>query len=380
MAHSVAAPAVAEAAVDSRVNFVGFWPWPRAWATREAAALAETLPKKNGVFLARELTPAEAGTFREVAVNHHGKEFEAHLAADGLLAYRHDRYEAAVEEGWERVQSAPALGFPASTAAWNHYTSALSILFLLLESGMHTEGRNNYLYWVEPVGRTRVVRVRYNPAGQPLSQTSFGPETEMNLARVDGPTSVDLPVGGRFSPDPVAAFQSAMPVFDRAHAEPRLWAFLDVFASAWTLRALGQFDSALTLAWFLVERDLVQRVGAVLAQLRVGVDTVMTVDGAEGTPRGLSAKEEHELRTKTAQGESPMAGKLLGVLAGHGQAADQDTKMAKTARDRLAHGGSRVTSREAEAALRGCLQIASRVFQVKLAPRLNENPEIGLTP
>lgn len=366
--------------MGNRVNFVGFWPWPRAWATREAGALAESLPKKNGIFLTRELTPAEAGTFRTVAATYRGEEFEAHLAADGLLAYRHDRHEDAIEKNWEAVKDDITVAFHASTVAWNHYISALNILFLLLESGMHIGGRNHYLYWVEPVGRTRVVRVRYDPSGVAQSETSFGPVTEMNLVRLEGPASVGARVDGRFNPDPIAAFQSAMPIFHRAHAEAELWAFLDVFASAWTLRALGQFDSALALAWFLVERDLVQRVGALLAQLRVGVDTVMTVEGAAGTPRGLSPKEERGLRAKMAQGESPMAGKLLGVLAGHGQVADQDTTMAKAARDRLAHGGSRVSSREAEAALRACLQIASRVFQVKLAPRLNENPELGLTP
>jgi hypothetical protein len=363
------------------VNFVGFWPWSRVWATKEAGDLAATLPKsKGGVSLTRELTSDEALVFRQVAVGHDGGEFEAQLCADGLLTYRHKAREEQIAAEWELAKADITQGMPASGRAWPFYVGALNIVFVLLESELHNtaQNRNHTIYWREPVARTDVVRVRYDDAGVFLGHGFYGPQTEMAIVRFHGPRSVGARVDGTYYPDLVGAFQDAMQIFDAAHADSALWSFLEVYASAWTLHAIEQTDAAVMLAWSLIERDMVQRLAALLPTIPVG-NVLTQWPGSANPPTALNPGAEADLRAKITAGESPMAGRMIGALTGNGQVVDAETMTIKQARDRLAHGGARASFGESKAGLVAANSIAQRAFGIRLSPHLMPNPHLGLT-
>ncbi len=359
-------------------RYLGFWPWPRVWTTESAADLASTVRVGGGVSLTRALTAAEAITFRQVAVEYAQGGFDAQLCADGLIAYREDALEQAISADWERAKVDITAGMPASSAAWERYISALGIMFLLVESELHLHGRGNQIYWVEPVGRSSTYRPGYASDGSLARNGYYGPITEMGLVREVGAKAIGARIDGTYQPDVVGAFNDAMPMLARAFADPPLWAFLDVHSNAWTTYKLGHFDASVMMAWSLIERDLVRRAQAIATATPVG--GLMRHRPHDHGPNPMPANQENALRATLAAGESPMAGRLLGLLRGHGEAINNDLLAAKDARDRLAHGGASATPAEAVAGLRAVAAIAADHFGVQLNPSLHPNAHLGLTP
>ncbi len=152
-----------------RKCYVGFWPWPRAWTTEEAYELARSL-KKDGasIHLTESVTEAQAGIFRSVTHEYTTADFEAQLCADGLFLYRDNALENAIIDAAEEDKNHPDPmmgGFDeimkVSGQAYRHYIPALNIMFMLVESELHSHGRNTTLYWAQPIGRTDMVRVKY---------------------------------------------------------------------------------------------------------------------------------------------------------------------------------------------------------------------------
>ena len=313
--------------------------------------------------------------FRFVAASYSGTSFEVQFCSDGLITYRHQAHEQAILENWEKAENDISMELTASSVAWPHYIQALNILFALLESALHTN-RNMQLYWIAPIARIDVVRLRYNAEGLATSTLAYGPRTEMALQRYSGAESVGARIDGFYHDDVIAAFCETSAVFERAHQDPHLWEFLNRFSTSWTSFHLGMYDSAVVLSWSLIERYLVKKVDALLAMVAEGSVMKQTSTGSSR----MSRKEETDLRAKISQGESPMAGILLSVLHAHGERIFQEILATKLARDNIAHGGTSGGSAPAVSGLQACSLIAKETFNVVLNNQSNGNAHLGLTP
>ena len=198
--------------VEPRTSYVGFWPWPRVWGTNEAKELATALP--GSTHLETDLNAAQAGLFRSVAARYDGTGFDVQYCADGLITYRHHGHEEAISQNWEEFRLDPTAPLSASEVAWAHYVQALNILFAVFESALHTNRNIDGLFWIEPVGRTDVVRIRYDEHGAALSDAAFGPRTEMGLQRRAGHESVGARIDGIYDPRVIAAFMETKATFE----------------------------------------------------------------------------------------------------------------------------------------------------------------------
>ena len=356
---------------------MGFWPWPRVWLSDSSVELSEQLERTaSKVHLAEPLAEQQAAVFREVARSFVGSEFEAHICADGLLAYRHFAHEEKIKEGWEQAKDDITIGLPASAEAWPFYVSALNILFMLLESELHSGGRNSYIYWIPIVTRTDIVRVRYDDQGKAFSTTWHGPETEMGLQRYGGATAVGARIDGHFHGEILDAFEASMSHLEAAHSDEELWAFLSSYSASWSSLHNGLRVAALADIWVLVERRLVELMAGLLASVPSGV---LSRDSS-GTVKPLSAKAEKHLRAQIARGESPMAGRMIGVLEGHGVSLWPELPTVKAARDRLAHGAAPPTFSEVRDGLLLGRSIGRERFGLEIRAKLEGNPHLGLTP
>jgi len=295
-----------------------------------------------------------------------------------LITYRHAAREQAIFDEWERAKVDITAGMSASSETWDHYIQALNILFLLIESELHQHGRNSQIFWIEPVVRTEVVRVRCDESGDCIATSHYGPRGEMAHIRSPGAAAVGMLADGNYYQEVLDAFLATEVAFARAHASTDLWAFLDIYSSAWTLFQLGHLDAALMLAWSLIERDLVRQIQDLLAVTTPG--TLKVQRPGTTTSVAMGAKEERKHRDSIAAGKSPMAGVLLGILTGNGVSPSPDLIAAKSARDRLAHAGAAPSTGEARSGLMVGREICQRVFGLALAARLHENPHLGLTP
>ncbi len=151
-----------------RKCYVGFWPWPRAWTTQDAYDLACSLKKgKASIHLAEAVNEEQASVFRVVTYEFISQDFELQICADGLFLYRDNHIEDSILEAAEKEKSSRDsmagsidTSMSASSTAYRHYIPALNILFMLVESELHSNGRNITLYWAQPMGRTDMVRVK----------------------------------------------------------------------------------------------------------------------------------------------------------------------------------------------------------------------------
>ena len=273
----------------------------------------------------------------------------------------------------EEFRLDPTAPLSASEVAWAHYVQALNILFALFESALHTNRNIDGLFWIEPVGRTDVVRIRYDEHGAALSDAAFGPRTEMGLQRRAGHESVGARIDGIYDPRVIAAFMETKATFERAHVQPELWRFLDRFCTSWTTFHLGLFDSSVVVSWSLIERYLVSRMASLLSSVPVG-------GLHRGGKKAMKTREEKEIRDKVAKGESPMAGMMLSILKAHNEHVFPEILGTKTARDSIAHGGTSKGASFATTGLRACSLIAKEGFGVDLNNRLGANAHLGLTP
>jgi hypothetical protein len=359
-------------------QYVGFWPWPRSWCTDKAAALAAQLPQDAQFRLTRAPTSEEASVFNEVAYSYLGASFEAQLCADGLFSYRHPGHEnsiakEAASHGSNDEDLNVTQEFQASAAGWNHYLGALNILLLLVQSDLQVS-HNHMPYWIESVSRPMMVRYCCDSALN-VRTNYFGPSTELSVLRKGGDLAIGARIDGHFDAKLVESFRAAMPLFEAAHNQQALWSFLYRYSAAWTAHISGHFDACLMLTWSLVERDLVSQVGDILLTTVAGQVKSMDEHGALKT---LDKNQEQRLRTAIQKAESPMAGKLIGILTAHGRAPTNEVLIAKAARDKLMHGGTSAQFPESEAALKACNAIAQR-HHVHLGPRLLANAHLALT-
>ena len=360
-----------------RTSFVGFWPWPRVWLSATALSLAEGLKRSSsGIHLAEPLLESQASVFRQVVLSFAGTDFEAHLCADGLFAYRSISHEAAIASNWELAKDDITVSMSASGEAWTHYVSALNILFMLVESELHRGGRNTYVYWVPVVTRTDIVRVRYDGSGDALSTTWHGPETEMGMQRYTGQTAVGSRIDGQFHAEVLDAFDAAMATFEQAHCNSALWSYLSAYAEGWATFHNGLKNGALIQLWSLIERRLLEITSDLLATVPVGSLMRTTKTGVSA----MSTKDETRLRGDIAAGKSPMAGIMISVLDAHGMPTWTKLSSVKGARDRLAHGGDGPGIPEVIAALEIGRSICMEKFDVEIAAKLTGNPHFGLTP
>ena len=365
-----------------RKAFVGFWPWPRAFATQEASNLAKGLRKLNNIYLNEALSDNQAKVFREVAAEYITHDFEIQLCADGLLLYRCNDIEDQIINAQNisaRVDDIGAINARqlASSNGYKHYIAALNILFLLLESELHNNGRNNFLYWIKPITRIDLIRQKYHQEGSPPSSiTVFGPQDEMLLQRFKCKRAIGARLDGMYQADLIPAFTDATLLFESAYRNHQLWDFLLVYSNAWTNLLIELEESSLTLSWSLIERDLLYQVSQLISRIAVGSLNKMT---SAGNIVSLNSNAENDIRTKIAAGESLMAGTMIGILQAYGITLSANLNSVKSARNAHQHSGATVTFIDCKLALEICNEICSRRFSLNLNNKLIPNPHLGIS-
>ncbi len=368
----------------ARKCFVGFWPWPRAWTTQEAFSVASSAKKDQwSIHLTEPVSEDQAKVFREVACEYVTAEFELQLCADGLFLYRDNAIEDAIIEAAEKDKASPdpMMGgideiMSASGAAYRHYMPALNILFALVESELHCHGRNTYLYWAEPIGRTDMVRVKYaqSPTEQ-SSLTNFGEVNEMQIQRFGDERSIGARMDGVYYKEVPKAFMDACVTFKQAYGDNRLWSFLAQYSTAWSNLQTELYESSLSILWSLIERDLVDQASQLIAQLPAGSVQQVTSSGIQT----LSNRQESRIRAILAQGDSPMAGQLISILNAHQVSVHQYLDRVKNARNDFQHKGIPVPPDRCRDALSICSDIAQRNYSIELNCRLQANAHLGIT-
>ena len=369
----------------ARKCYVGFWPWPRAWTTQEAYDVALTLKKDvASVHLMEPATQAQAEVFRSTIVEYIKPEFELQLCADGLMLYRDNLIEEKILEAAEidKLSSDRMMGgfdaiMSASGAAYRHYIPALNVLFALVESELHRNGRNLVLYWAQPIGRTDMVRVKNAQSdSEQSSLTNFGAVNEMQIQRFADERSIGARVDGMYYKEVPGAFSDACEIFDKAYRDKQLWSFLVGYANAWTNMQTELHESSLALSWSLIERDLLEQTIDLLRALPEG--GVWRLE-SDGTARTLTAREEERIRTRLDDGESPMAGVMIAILLAHEIPLHDNLGRVKDARNANQHSGTSVDYQLCRDALIICADICNRVFSVDLNRNIGRNPHLGIT-
>lgn len=369
----------------ARKCYVGFWPWPRVWTTKEAYDLACSL-KKDGdsINLAEPITEEQSKLFREVSFEYIAQDFELQICADGLFLYRDNAVEDAIIAAAEidKNHPDPMLGgfdkiMKASGAAYRHYIPALNILFSLVESELHSHGRNSTIYWAQPIGRTDMIRVKNEQLDSVKSSlTNFGPVTEMQLQRFVGHISVGARIDGMFYQEVPAAFEDACKIFKKAYYDQEFWSFLEKYSNAWANYQTELYESSLAVSWSIIERDLV---GQIMSLVNNTQACKLKKLDKHGSVVGLSNKEETRIRNKLAQGESPMAGQIISILTAHQIPLHADLEQVKNARNAHQHRGAQVDPERCRDALNICSDICKREFNVELNCRLHKNAHLGIT-
>ena len=368
---------------EYRKGFVGFWPWPRAFATLEAFTLAQGLKKKNHIHLAEALSISQTNVFSKVVATHTTDDFELELCADGLFLYRDNAIEEGIieaqrseNESSDHLSNVNAV-FSASGSGYRHYVPALNILFLLIESEMHSNGRNNYLYWVKPIARIDLVRQKYQQEGSaPSSITSFGPIDEMLIQRFSCKDSIGARIDGIYHKDLVGAFNDASTIFEKVYYNSELWKFLLTYSNAWTNLLTELQDSSMTLSWSLIERDLQYQVSQLIPGIAVGSLQMLNHNG---TLRALSNSQETTIRNKISAGGSLMAGQMIGILEANGVQLHANLNTVKDARNNQQHQGIPVNYLNCQQSLEICKEICQRRFSIVLNNKLQPNPHLGIS-
>lgn len=369
----------------ARKCYVGFWPWPRAWTTEEAYNVACSLKKDNAsIYLAEPVTEEQAEIFRAVSYEHIASEFELQLCADGLFLYRDNTLEDSIIDAAkiDKQSADPMMGgfdviMRASSAAYRHYIPALNILFALVESELHSHGRNTTLYWSQPIGRTDMIRVKNAQSDTEISSlTNFGAVNEMQLQRFAGDLSVGARIDGMYYKEVPEAFKDACVLFEKAYNDKRLWSFLEQYANAWSNLQTELYESSLALSWSLIERDLVEQITNLFSRLSTGGVLQLSDQGAV-VP--LSKKDEKRIRKKLKLGESPMAGQIVSILAAHQVSLHRHLERVKKVRNDHQHKGTPVDPECCRNALTICAEICKRVYFIELNCRLHSNAHLGIT-
>lgn len=367
----------------NRKCYVGFWPWPRAWTSVEAYQLAENLKEKGSIHLKRALTEKEAKVFREVRSEYIEPNFEFQLCADGLILYRHNSIENDISTTNNKLSPTTDLAsndfrqaMRASSAGYRHYIPAMNIFFMLLESEMHGHGRNNTLYWIKPITKNNMVRVKNDlVADQNSSLTSFGEVTEMHLQRFVGEVSVGARIDGMFHQDVIDAFNDACQIYSMVFNDSDLWNLMEKLSSSWVSMQTELFESSLALSWSIIERDLVSQLRTLLSSIPSG--SLMKLHN--NVPTSMSSIEETGLRNKITAGDSPMAGKMISILNAHSISLHGKLNNVKQIRNNQQHSGASVTFNNCVDALEICIEVAKRVHNLELNFRLQPNAHLGIT-
>lgn len=353
--------------------------------SQEAFDVASTLKRdRHSIQLAEPVTEEQAELFRRVVHEYITQDFELQLCADGLFLYRDNAIEDAIIEAAKKdiqLNDPMIAGFDeimrASSTAYKHYIPALNILFALVESELHSRGRNITLYWAQPIGRTDMVRVKNAQSpNEQSSLTTFGEVTEMQLQRFVGKVSIGARIDGGCYPDVPKAFADACSIFDEAYHNLDLWSFLEQYSNAWSNLQTELYESSLALSWSIIERDLVSQTAGLVNGLPQGNVLRTTQQGAS---QALSARDERKLRSRLAQGESPMAGTMISILRAHSVPLHPKLQTVKTARNNHQHQGALVHPQSCSDALEICADACSRVHGVGLNCRLQANAHLGIT-
>lgn len=369
----------------ARKCYVGFWPWPRAWTTKEAYDLACSLIKDGAsIHLAEPVTEEQAKVFREVSYEYIALDFELQICADGLFLYRDNALEDTIIDAAEidKKHPDPMLGgfdeiMKASGGAYRHYIPALNILFALVESELHSHGRNSTIYWAQPIGRTDMIRFKNAILeSEKSSLTNFGAVTEMQLQRFVGNISLGARIDGMFYKEVPAAFKDACEIFEKAYYDQEFWSFLEKYSNAWANLQTELYESSLALSWSIIERDLVGQITNLANNTQAG--NLQKLD-SHGSVVSLSNNEENRIRNKLAQAESPMAGQIISILTAHQTPLHANLERVKDARNAHQHRGAQVDPERCRDALSICADICKREFNVELNCRLHKNAHLGIT-
>jgi len=369
----------------ARKCYVGFWPWPRVWTTLEAYQLANSLKRDNSdIHLKDSLSEDQAEVFRHVSYEYITRDIELQICADGLFLYRCNNIEKDIIKASEldvQVSDPMIAGFDAimkeSSKAYQHYIPALNIIFALVESELHSNGRNSQIYWSQPIGRTEMIRVNIAQSeSENSSLTNFGPVNEMQLQRFSGNLSIGARLDGHFHQEVVEAFKDACLIFEKAFFDSHLWSFLENYANAWSNFQTQLYESSLAISWSIIERDLVAQTSSLLNQLPAGA--IYKLDSNSNIVP-LPHREENRIRTKIAQGESPMVGILISILSGHHIPLSDHLQTVKQARNEHQHQGASVTAKHCREALMVCSEICKRKHSIELNCRLHANAHLGIT-
>ena len=373
-----------ESEMAYRDGFIGFYPWPRVWADKDTHAFAESLPRDSYGRLTRELTEDEQKVFSADVVDIDKTNFRLKLSADGLIIYQNKLIEKDIIEATKRVEGLTPEQrivtndmYFASLSAYEHYLPALNIFFLIFESELHSNGRNSTIFFMTPIRKKDLLRIKEKRANsKPSSLTNFGPYTEQQRQRFTGAISLNANLSGHYAPSLVPAFKTAALIFEKALNESQLWNFLEQYSQAWTSYQSEMYNSSLSVCWSLIERDLFEQTRDLLNSLQTG--QVKELDD-QNTPQLMRPRQENRLRAKINNGDSPMAGRMINILQANGVTLHTSLDSVKTARNNFQHSGVNISRTENKDALLICRSICSSNFGIELNCNLHPNSHLGVT-